>query len=208
MIKTVVFDFDGTLADTIPLVLSSIERLAADELHRKYSAEDYLRLRDMGITEIIIKEKIPLLKLPHYIARMRDLTSEKEKKAKPFPGIKALLSQLSKRYAVGILTSNSEEVVKEFCTRQKLKDISFIISSSPLFGKTHAMRKMLRKKGLKGNEVIYVGDEIRDIQACRKVGIRVISVTWGFNSKKGLKLENPNFLADTPQQLLAEILRM
>ena len=51
MIKAVVFDFDGTLADTIPLIVSEIEQLAEKELHRKYTPQDFIRLRDKSSPE-------------------------------------------------------------------------------------------------------------------------------------------------------------
>jgi len=51
--------------------------------------------------------------------------------------------------------------------------------------------------------MLYVGDEIRDIRAARKVGIAVAAVTWGFNSQEALAAENPDFLVDSPEKFLA-----
>jgi len=49
--------------------------------------------------------------------------------------------------------------------------------------------------------VFYVCDEVRDIEAARKSGISSIAVTWGYNTKDALIKENPDFLANTPDEL-------
>lgn len=208
MIKAVVFDFDGTLADTIPLTLAAIEQLAEEKLHRKVSKKTYHMLKDLSIKDIILREKIPIIKLPYYAFRLELMTAEAKKKADLFSGIKPLLSELSKDYMVGILTSSEKGIVNPVIANHGLDKISFLFAGSPLFGKEKAMRRMLRKNKLKKEEVIYVGDEIRDIEACRKAGIRIISVTWGYNSKKSLKEKKPDGLAETPKKLLSEIKRL
>ncbi|HLB58081.1 MAG TPA: HAD hydrolase-like protein, partial [Gammaproteobacteria bacterium] len=52
-------------------------------------------------------------------------------------------------------------------------------------------------------ETFYIGDETRDIQAAKKNHIYSIAVTWGFNNKKVLAAEKPDFLIDNPKELLA-----
>ena len=47
-----------------------------------------------------------------------------------------------------------------------------------------------------------MGDEIRDIDAAKKTGIKVIAVGWGFNSQEALAAQNPNFLIERPQELI------
>jgi phosphoglycolate phosphatase len=50
--------------------------------------------------------------------------------------------------------------------------------------------------------VIYVGDEIRDIIAAHKCGIRIISVSWGFHTVDLLASKNPDYLVDNPRQIV------
>jgi len=52
---------------------------------------------------------------------------------------------------------------------------------------------------------VYVGDEVRDIEAARKVGIKVIVVGWGFNKTRRLKAAKPNFFVTRPSQLVAAV---
>ena len=58
------------------------------------------------------------------------------------------------------------------------------------------------------DDVVYIGDEERDIAACKKCKISIIAVTWGFDSKELLEKNNPHYLADTPKELLEIITRL
>ena len=55
---------------------------------------------------------------------------------------------------------------------------------------------------LKAEEMLYIGDEIRDIKAAKKAGIAVAAVTWGFNSRESLAAEKPDYLLDRPEDFL------
>ena len=105
-------------------------------------------------------------------------------------------------YKLGILTSNSEENVSKFLKKNNLDLFDFIHSESSILGKSKAMHDLLKKHGIRPEEAIYVGDEIRDIEAARKTNIEIIPVCWGYNSKQILEKQNPDFLIDEPRQLI------
>ena len=52
------------------------------------------------------------------------------------------------------------------------------------------------------SDAIYIGDEIRDIQAARSISIRIVSVGWGFNAPIALINKQPDLLITKPQALL------
>lgn len=81
----------------------------------------------------------------------------------------------------------------------------FIYSGVTIFGKTTIINNVLRQKQFKPQAVIYVGDETRDIEASKKANIKVIAVTWGFNSPEILAKQNPDFLIHQPRELLEVI---
>ena len=58
------------------------------------------------------------------------------------------------------------------------------------------------KQALHPSNVLYVGDEVRDIEAAKKAGIRIAAVTWGYNSKKALEAYKPDYLVTKPEELL------
>jgi phosphoglycolate phosphatase-like HAD superfamily hydrolase len=47
-----------------------------------------------------------------------------------------------------------------------------------------------------------VCDEVRDIEAAKKSGIKSIAVAWGYNTKDALIKENPDFLVNSPDELI------
>jgi phosphoglycolate phosphatase len=208
MIKAVVFDFDGTIADTQPMTLEAVRQIANQELGKKYTSKDLKRLKDMGIIEALRKERIPLLKIPYFIQEIKSRSEKKRAGAWLFPGMAPLLKKLSKTYRIGVLTSCSKNTVQAILKNRKVEGISFLSAGSPFFEKHLAIREMLRETHLRKDEVIYIGDEIRDIEACRKAGIRIISVTWGYNSRKRLHLEKPDFLVDKPEDIISVLSRL
>ena len=71
-----------------------------------------------------------------------------------------------------------------------------------MFSKHKVLRKFLQKNFLTPEEVIYVGDETRDIEAAKKIKMKAIAVSWGFNSKEALAAQNPEFLIHKPNELI------
>tara|TARA_Y100000310_G_scaffold338917_1_gene429942 strand:+ start:5183 stop:5806 length:624 start_codon:yes stop_codon:yes gene_type:complete len=196
MIKAVIFDLDGTLVDSLPLIIELANRFSEKFGYKKI--ENIPALRNKGIAEIIKDLGLPIYKLPLLIKKMRRKAKDKLKDVKIFEGIKSVIEKLSNKYVIGILTTNSKKYVKYMLRREKITCISFVFSSSSLFGKDIVLKKILKKKKLKSNEVLYVGDELRDIKACKKAGVKVIAVSWGFNSKSLLVKGNPDFIAEKP----------
>ncbi len=68
--------------------------------------------------------------------------------------------------------------------------------------KARVLRRIVQRSDIDFSQVIYVGDETRDIDASKQVGILVAAVTWGFSSREALATQRPAFLIDHPRQLL------
>jgi phosphoglycolate phosphatase-like HAD superfamily hydrolase len=130
-------------------------------------------------------------------------------KLNPILGIKEALTHLKDEgNSLGILTSNSEENVSVFLSKHGMEDLfSFIYSGTSLFGKHKVIRKFMKQNYLTPEDVIYVGDETRDIEASKKIHVKVIAVTWGFNSKEALVKHKPDFLIHQPNEL-SEVMRI
>ena len=63
------------------------------------------------------------------------------------------------------------------------------------------INKILKQKKIEKKDVFYVCDEVRDIAAAKKSGIKSIAVVWGYNSEEALQKEEPEFMIKTPQEL-------
>jgi phosphoglycolate phosphatase len=122
----------------------------------------------------------------------------------PCEGMPDTIKKLHKRgNKLFIVTSNTHENVTNFLKLNNLQDYFIDIKSVPsLFKKSKHIRRLIKENNLKRRETIYVGDETRDIQAARLSFIKVVSVSWGFNTRKILAKQRPNFLIDNSKELL------
>ena len=93
--------------------------------------------------------------------------------------------------------------MQQFLTHNGINQyIDEIFGDVGLFGKAASITKALKKINIPKAESIYIGDEVRDIEASKKVGIKVVAVDWGFNTKNRLKKANPDYLISKPQEIM------
>ena len=64
------------------------------------------------------------------------------------------------------------------------------------------------EKGFSLSETLYIGDEVRDVKACQKIGLDIISVSWGLNNKEALYEAGSLAIVDSPSLLLETLLRV
>lgn len=154
--------------------------------------------------EIINSLKIPYLYIPILLSDIWKTIGKNIDSIKLFPCIKDAILTISKRdILVGILSSNSKGNIKNVLSKYGLADkVNFIYSISNLLGKTSALKRILKEEELNKNKVLYIGDEVRDIDACRRIGIKVGCVTWGFNNKTLLVKNNPDYIFHSVKELL------
>jgi phosphoglycolate phosphatase len=202
--KVIIFDFDGTIADTVDALVSIANRLAKEFGYIPITQEELALLRNLSSREIIKYSGISILKIPFLVKKVKSELKSKIQELKPILGIQeALLELKNEGYRLGIITSNSKDNVTDFLRVNDLDNLfDFIYSGVTIFGKTTIINNVLKQKQIKPYEVIYVGDETRDIEASKKANIKVIAVTWGFNSQEVLAKQNPDFLIHHPYELL------
>jgi len=205
--KVIIFDFDGTIADTVDALVSIANGLAQKFGYIPITQEELTLLRNLNSREIIKYSGISILKIPFLVKKVKSELKSKIKELKPISGIKEALVVLNnKGYRLGIITSNSQDNVTDFLRVNDLDNLfDFVYSGVTIFGKTTIINNVLKQKQIKPQEVIYVGDETRDIEASKKANIKVIAVTWGFNSQEVLAKQNPDFLIHEPYELLEVI---
>ena len=179
--KCLIFDFDGTIADTYDIVFEIIREI----FHKRgvKIPKDRKKSRSMGTREKLKKYKISRRSIVLLTRVCRRHLKKKIKTVKTFPRLKSVLKKLKKKYRLGIVTSNSKDNVKIFLKNNGLNGVfDFIETGNPLFGKHRRLKKAIKKHEYKKSEVIYVGDETRDIKAAKKVGVKIVAVSWGYES--------------------------
>jgi phosphoglycolate phosphatase len=206
MIKNIIFDFDGVLADTFPFGFKAVTeinkelRLLAAE---KINPED---LRSQDMQDFFNKFKVPKIKLLLLLLKYRRRLSKNIQDVPTFNGLPQALKELVDRgVTLGIVTSNQKNIVQKFLTHREMKYFGFIFSTISLFHKEKLLSSALKKFKLAKDETIYVGDETRDIKAARAAGLKVAAVTWGYNLESKLEEYKPDFMINTPKDLLSLI---
>jgi len=126
---------------------------------------------------------------------------------KPFDGMPEIIRKLhAEGHELFIVTSNNLRNVHAFLHHHQLHTYFLkVYASVSLFGKAGALRRLLKEQKLPFDDALYIGDEIRDIQAAESIKLRVIAVTWGFASLSDLKSAKPVAIVSRPADLLRAI---
>ncbi len=201
-IHTLLFDFDGTIADTLSASITIANKYAKSWGLRQVEEQEIERLKSLSPLEIMKEFKIPVYKVPFIIKKIQMELFDSMSTVRLFTGILETIHELEKRgYKLGIVTSNTQKNAEFFLKHNKIECFDFIYYVNLLRGKAHTIRQTLKEQKLDPKTVLYIGDELKDIEAARKNAIEIVSVTWGFNSKQLLQTHN-EYIAENPQQLL------
>ena len=203
--KVIIFDFDGTLGDTLPMLVGVYNGIAGDFGSKIVKTCDVQKFRNMNLQDLFTELNISKVKLPFLIKKCKKNLKMEMANVNPIEGVVDMIKSLKENgYTLGILTSNTKDNVEVFLNNNELeKYFDFIYSAKSIFGKDKVLAKILKKYDFHKDDVTYVGDEVRDIEASHRLGIAVIGVSWGFNSKKVLLKHNPNKVIDKPSELLS-----
>lgn len=198
-----IFDFDGTIADTLPVAITIVNALGKEFGFPQLKQNEFLELKHKSIKELLEISGLSWLQLPLFVKRARDLFKEHLLEVHPILGMPEILHTLHRRgYRMGILTSNTQEGVRQFLHSNDVQGFEFIHAPDSLFGKSKVIRKIMKASRLSPQEIVMIGDEVRDIEAAQKAGVESVGVTWGFNSAQLLKTTGPDHVVEEPDELL------
>lgn len=202
--KTLVFDFDGTIADTLGETRRIFNKIAPDYGIREVAEEELNQLRHLSLKELLDHLDIPKRRVPALIARGTGMMRGNITQLPLIDGMSEVLIELRRHVrSFGILTSNATSNVDLFLRAHGLREqFDFISSTSKLTGKSKHLRAIRKTFSLKPEELLYIGDELRDVKASQKAGIPIAAVTWGFNSREALADSEPDYLFDKPEDFL------
>jgi phosphoglycolate phosphatase len=202
--KTLVFDFDGTIADTLGETRLIFNRIAPDYGIREVAEHELDGLRHLSLKELLDHLDIPKRRVPALITRGTAMMRTNITQLQLINGMAEVLIELRKHVrSFGILTSNATANVDLFLRTHGLREqFDFISSTSKLTGKSKHLKAIRKTFSLRPEELLYIGDELRDVKASQKAGIPVAAVTWGFNSRESLAAAEPNYIFDSPADFL------
>jgi phosphoglycolate phosphatase len=201
---TLVFDFDGTIADTLGETRLIFNQIAPDYGIRQVAEHELDHLRHLSLKQLLAHLGIPKRRVPALISRGTGMMRGNITRLQMIEGMAEVIVELRRHVrSFGILTSNAPANVDLFLRSHGLREpFDFISSTSKLTGKAKHLRAIRKTFSLRHEEMLYIGDELRDIKASQKAGIPVAAVTWGFNSRESLAAEKPDYLFDHPADFL------
>jgi phosphoglycolate phosphatase len=201
-LRAAIFDFDGTIADTFEHVVSILNGLAGEFGYRAAAADEVDELRGMPARDVARRLGVKWRKLPAIVTRARNELSQGMASIQPFEGVPAALAELRARgVLVGMLTSNNRKNVELFLAQHPL-DLDFVSTGSGLWSKHRRLAKLLKEYKLGRDETAYVGDEVRDIEAARALGVRAVAVGWGYTKPELLAAQKPDALVRHVSELV------
>lgn len=198
-----IFDFDGTVADSIDKLYELINGMAPRFGYKPVSPEKFSQLRDLPLAKACRILRVPFYKLgkaiPVILAEYGRIIPDLE----PCPGIVPTLKNLVHMgISLGLISSNNTDNVRSFLEHNDIHCFSWVEGTGGLLHKHNSIKRQIARHGLKNEKVMYVGDEVRDIKAARKSGVQVISVTWGLHSAVNLRNHAPDHMVGEPEEII------
>jgi len=191
LLRGFIFDFDGTVADTLPICYEAFRRAAAPHQGRNLS-DDEIRAT-FGPTEAgsvrLLAPESPDACLEDFYHHYEDLHRDIRD---PFPGIRDTLHALKrKNYKLGIVTGKGlrslEISIKALQLEGMFDSIEPGCPDAPC--KPQAMRSMLEEWNLPGEAVLCLGDSPSDIEAAHSVGAIAVAATWATTPERRMAIE-------------------
>jgi phosphoglycolate phosphatase len=212
--RAVLFDLDGTLADTAPDLAAAANRLRRDQGLPPLPVERMRPFASAGARGLVraalgvkpedaeydsLKEAF----LEYYAERPCAETQL-------FPGIRELLHDLGARsIAWGIVTNKATRFTERIIAALGLEPDCVACGDTTPHLKPHpaSLLHAAGELGLAPRDCWYLGDDLRDIQAARAAGMRPVAVQWGYHhpDNEGPTSWNADAIIDAPMDLAAHI---
>lgn len=199
--KSVIFDMDGTLADTWSIGLEIARDMKI--LDERFTEADIERIRNLPVKAALKELHIPLHRVPSLLIKVRAELTKHITRVPVIPNIEEAVKQLQ-AYGMDlyVMSSNSLENVHGFLGHNKIDHyFTDIQGGVGVFAKTKSLKRLLKSHRIDIAHAVYVGDEVRDIEAAKKTGIASVAVTWGLNGERILNEYKPTLLVRTPEEL-------
>ena len=209
MIEAIVFDLDGTLADTMPMIIECYKEVFERYLGRVYSKAEIMAILNVaGRPErTIIRERVPEEKVEEAVDLFRRLYVQRLRaEASLYPGVMRLLSRLSSSGRQVALVTGKSRWSTEF-TLEELGVRSYfraLITGEDVEEPKPSPQGVLRAvQALKSDasKTLYVGDAPIDIEAGRAAGVLTGAALWGTVLREKLLKMKPDFAFETVRDL-------
>ena len=210
-IEGIIFDLDGTLVNSIEDISDSMNAVLLASNYPTHSYETYETFIGSGIRNLVSKAIPSENKTEEEIDRLFSEMFQYYKdnctnKTSIYKEIKELLEKLkSKNLKMAVLSNKADALTKKVVANKLPNYFDPVVGLT-----TEALKKpnpevvlnMCKGLGLDIDKTLYVGDSNIDIQTAKNSGLISVAVTWGFQPKEALLLEKPDYIIESPMELL------
>ena len=191
--KLAIFDFDGTLGDTMGWFLDTSDAMADRFGYRKIDRSQLETLRHMSARDLMKLQKLPALKMPMIAAHFHKLMAQDAGSIRMFDGAPEVLRGLhAAGVKLAVVSSNTEANIRVVLGPELSALVSQFACGATVFGKASKFKRVLKTLGVAPAEAISIGDEIRDLDAAREVGLATAVVCWGYTAPEALRAQKPD----------------
>lgn len=201
--ELVIFDFDGTLADSAAWMMRAVNPMARRYGFKTVTDEEIEMLRGRSTREVIRYLGVSPWKLPLIARAGKKLMAADAHTIPLFPETAKMLRALhGAGVKIAVVSSNSEQVIRRVLGPELSELISLYSCGASLFGKARKF-KQVTARGVSRDKVICIGDETRDIEAARAVGLDCGAVGWGYAKPSILAEHRPTVSFNSMSEIIS-----
>jgi phosphoglycolate phosphatase len=202
----VIFDFDGTLADSFPWVLGVVDDVADRFRFRRMREGELEELRYCDAREVMRRLGVPRWKVPMIARYVRTRMAADVDQIRLFPGVGEMIETLAGAgVRLAVVSANGESTIRKVLG-EHARHINHISGGVSLFGKRGKLLRMSRLAAVDPGRAVAIGDEIRDLNAAKAARMAFGAVTWGLTRPEALQAGGADIvfgeMADIPRWLL------
>ncbi|HUO21538.1 MAG TPA: HAD hydrolase-like protein [Caulobacteraceae bacterium] len=204
--RLVIFDFDGTLADSFPWVIGMMNDVADKFAFRRVRDGELEALRLCDAREIMRRLGVKRWKLPMIARYVRARMAAEVDQIPLFPGAGQMLADLAAAgVKMAVVSANGEDTIRKVLGPDAALIDGFAAGVS-LFGKRSKLVKMAKLTGVERSQAIVIGDELRDLDAARAAGMAFGAVSWGATRASAHAERGADFIFEQMDQIKDAVL--